>query len=357
MKYPQRFHTFLPEKGKKADLMFVQHMVASLKADGRLAVVMPHGALFRGGEEKACRRRFIQDGIRDAVIGLPPALFYGTGIPACVLVIDKAGAKERDSVLVINADREYKEGKNQNALRPEDNEKIGYVCRNRLDVPKYARKVPVAELEREDFNLNIRRYVDNSPPPEPQDVRAHLNGGVPLAEIDALQGWLDNFPDTRDLLFHPREGDATYADFASAIQAKDSIKPLIESAPGVLRKHAEHQAALDRWWAVEVREIEALPARRNRFQLRRHLLDSIAEALVPQGVMDLHQVGGGFAAYMKDLEADFKSIDASVWGPELIPDEDILQSQFPEVLFSASRRARDRRDNRCSCRRIRPWSQ
>jgi type I restriction enzyme M protein len=332
MKYPQRFHTFMPEKGKKADLMFVQHMVASLKADGRLAVVMPHGVLFRGGEEKACRRRFIQDGILDAVIGLPPALFYGTGIPACVLVIDKAGAKERESLLFINADREYKEGKNQNALRPEDIEKIGYVYRNRLDVPKYARKVPVAELEREDFNLNIRRYVDNSPPPEPQDVRAHINGGVPLAEIDALQGWLDNYQDTRDLFFQSRDGDASYADFAPAIPAKDSIKLLIESAPGVLRKHAEHRAALDRWWSVEVREIEALPARKNLFQLRRHLLDSIAEALVPQGVMDLHQVRGGFAAYMKDLEADFKSIDASGWGPELIPDEDILQSQFPEVL-------------------------
>jgi type I restriction-modification system DNA methylase subunit len=143
------FYTFMPAKGKKADLMFVQHIVASLKADGRLAVVMPHGVLFRGGEEKACRTRFIQDGILDAVIGLPPALFYGTGIPACVLVIDRAGAKQRDSLLFINADREYKQGKNQNALRPEDIAKIGYVYRNRLDVPKYARKVPIANLEQD----------------------------------------------------------------------------------------------------------------------------------------------------------------------------------------------------------------
>ena len=124
MQFPERFHTFMPESGKKADLMFVQHMVASLRGDGKLAVVMPHGVLFRGGEEKACRQRFVKDGILDAVIGLPASLFYGTGIPASILVLNKHGAKDRNAVLFINADREYKEGKNQYSLRPEDIEKI-----------------------------------------------------------------------------------------------------------------------------------------------------------------------------------------------------------------------------------------
>jgi type I restriction enzyme M protein len=118
MQFAERFHTFMPESGKKADLMFVQHMVASLKSDGRMAVVMPHGVLFRGGEEKACRQKFIKDGNLEAVIGLPAGLFYGTGIPACVLVINKNDSAKRTSVLFINADREYKEGKNQNSLRP-----------------------------------------------------------------------------------------------------------------------------------------------------------------------------------------------------------------------------------------------
>ena len=186
MKFKERFTHFMPESGKKADLMFVQHMVASLKSDGKLAVVMPHGVLFRGGEEKACRQRFIKDGILEAVIGLPSNLFYGTGIPACVLVINKHGASSRKHVLFINADREYKEGKNQNSLRPEDIEKITQVYRTRQTVEKYSRLVPVDELEREEFNLNIRRYVDNSPPPEPHDVRAHLHGGIPVAEIDQL---------------------------------------------------------------------------------------------------------------------------------------------------------------------------
>ncbi len=210
MQFAERFHTFLPESGKKADLMFVQHMVASLKSDGRMAVVMPHGVLFRGGEEKACRQKFIKDGNLDAVIGLPAGLFYGTGIPACVLVINKHGSARRKSVLFINADRECKAGKNQNSLPPEDIEKITHVYRHRLSVPKYSREVPVEELEREEFNLNIRRYVDNSPPPEPHDVRAHLHGGIPVSEIASLTPYFDNYAGLRSLLFQDR--DAQYSD-------------------------------------------------------------------------------------------------------------------------------------------------
>src|SRR5208337_2523291 len=141
MKFKERFTHFMPESGKKADLMFVQHMVASLKSDGKLAVVMPHGVLFRGGEEKACRQRFIKDKILDAVIGLPAGLFYGTGIPACVLVMNRKGAQARNTALFINADREYREGKNQNSLRPEDIEKITHVYRHRLAEDKYSREV------------------------------------------------------------------------------------------------------------------------------------------------------------------------------------------------------------------------
>ena len=330
MKFPERFHTFLPESGKKADLMFVQHMVASLKSDGKMATVMPHGVLFRGGEEKACRQRFIKDGILEAVIGLPAGLFYGTGIPACILVINKNGAKDRKSVLFINADREYKEGKNQNSLRPEDIEKITNVYRNRLTLEKYSREVPIAELEKEGFNLNIRRYVDNSPPPEPQDVRAHLHGGIPVSEINQLDGYFDNYAGVKVLLFKDR--DAKYSDFVQAVHSKDSIKGLIELAPGAQAKHAYFHQVLDKWWNENLLEIERLPQTKNVFELRRHCIDSLAKELVPEGVLQFHQVRGAVAGYMKLLESDLKSIAASGWGPELIPDDDILKSQFPEVL-------------------------
>jgi type I restriction-modification system DNA methylase subunit len=132
VEYAGRFAVWMPEKGKKADLMFVQHMLAVLKSNGRMATIMPHGVLFRGGEEKAARKYFIEHGWLDAVIGLPPALFYGTGIPGCVLVMSKEGAANRKEALFINADREYREGRAQNFLRPEDISKIVHVYRNKL---------------------------------------------------------------------------------------------------------------------------------------------------------------------------------------------------------------------------------
>lgn len=330
MKFKERFTHFMTESGKKADLMFVQHMVASLKSDGKLAVVMPHGVLFRGGEEKACRQRFIKDGILEAVIGLPSQLFYGTGIPACVLVINKKGASTRNHVLFINADREYREGKNQNALRPEDIEKITQVYLTQQTLDKYSRFVPKEELEQEDYNLNIRRYVDNSPPPEPHDVRAHLHGGIPVAEIDQLANYFSNYQGVKSLLFQDR--DARYSDFVPTISAKDAIKSVIESAPGLQAKHADFHKAIEGWWQKNVTEIERLPLTRNVFELRRHCIETLANALTPQAILTTHQVRGAVAGYAKNLESDLKSVAASGWGAELIPEEQILQSQFPEVL-------------------------
>ena len=197
IEYPGRFAVWLPEKGKKADLMFVQHMVAVLKADGKMATIMPHGVLFRGGEEKEARQHFIERGWLEAVIGLPAGLFYGTGIPACVLVMNKKDAATRKHVLFINADREYREGKAQNFLRPEDISKIVHVYREAAGrAPATRGCVPVAEIEAEDFNCNIRRYVDNAPPPEPHDVRAHLHGGVPKSRDRRARTFLEELPRT-----------------------------------------------------------------------------------------------------------------------------------------------------------------
>ncbi len=330
MSFDTRFHTFMPESGKKADLMFVQHMIAVLKADGKMAVVMPHGVLFRGGEEKTARKKIIQQGILEAVIGLPSGLFYGTGIPACVLVINKQGAAERDSVLFVNADREYKEGKNQNKLRPEDIEKISYVYRKKLDVDKYSRCVPVTELEEEGFNLNIRRYVDNSPPPEPHDVKAHLNGGVPVVEINDLQNYFDNYQGIKGQLFTDR--DDIYSDFNGSLSQKEDIKLLVESHPGVLAKHETYEQALLGWWDKNVAHLELLPEKQNVFAVRRLFMESIVGVLLPHNMLDLHKVQGAVASYMDNIASDLKSVAASGWGAELIPEEDILASQFPEVL-------------------------
>ncbi|MEM8610804.1 MAG: N-6 DNA methylase [Cyanobacteria bacterium P01_H01_bin.105] len=333
-----RFPVMMPEKGKKADLMFVQHMLAVLKHDGRLATVMPHGVLFRGGEEREARKYFIDHGYLEAIIGLPSNLFYGTGIPACILVMNKVGTATRDRVLFINADREYREGKAQNFLRPEDIDKIVYAYRTKEDIPAYARIVPKAELVAEDYNCNIRRYVDNTPPPEPHDVRAHLHGGVPKVEVDSLEHFWQNYGQLCGDAFVFR--DEKYLEFAPVLTSKRDIAEFVATHQSVTTRHQEFMQMLEEWWQANLPIVEALApdaanqeARpRNVYVMRSSLLSSIEEALADQQLLTSFQVRGAFANYVDVLKADFKSIAASGWGPELIPDEDILQSQFPEVL-------------------------
>ena len=324
-----RFHFWMPKK-KKADFMFVQHMISVLKDDGRMAVVMPHGVLFRGSEEKSMRQWLVERGYLEAVIGLPSGLFYGTPIPASVLIINKKGAGSRNEVMFINADREYKEGKNQNKLRPEDIAKVSYIYKHKENLAGYARNISKDDLDNEDYNFNIRRYVDNSPPAEPQDVKAHLHGGIPTVEVDELQAYWTNYPNVRKELFEPLK--ESYSQFTNAIAAKEDLKTHLLAHIDVATKRNEYEASVNTWWNSNIAKLEALPEKKNIFDLRKDFSVSIANDFSQLGILDLHKSRGAFAAYWSSLETDLKSVSASGWNAELIPAEDILKSQFPEVL-------------------------
>jgi len=249
MEFPQRFcYGFTSETGKKADLMFVQHMIASLKDTGKMASVMPHGVLFRGMTEKIIREGITKDGIIEAIIGLPQNLFYGSGIPAFVLVINKNKSTDlKNKILFINADAEYGEARNQNYLRPEDIEKIVHVFEHKLEIPKYSRLVDLTEIKANDFNLNIRLYVDNSPDPEIQDVKAHLSGGIPKREVAIYQPTLTKYGVTAlDLLNDQNEN---YYCFKLEIVDKSSIKNMIAGHPAFERINNEMHQALDVLWS------------------------------------------------------------------------------------------------------------
>lgn len=331
MERKERFAHWMPEKSK-ADFMFVQHMVNVLKANGRLAVVMPHGVLFRGGEERNMRRWLLDQGYLDAVIGLPQSLFYGTGIPASILIINKEGASKRRKVLFINADREYREEKNQNKLRPEDLNKIAYIYHNRLELPRYSRLMEYNDFLKEDYNFNIRRYVDNAPPPEPQDVQAHLYGGVPQSEIEALGDYWQNYPQLRERLFAPDAQRPGYAQFLASITQKADLGALLNQSLEIDQKHQQYEQTIAQWWQQHLPYLQALPEKKNVFELFQHFAQSIARDFGRLGILDLYKSRGAFAAYWDSLETDLKSVAASSWNAELIPEDEILQSQFPEVL-------------------------
>ena len=332
MKFTSRFREWCPESGKKADLMFVQHMLASLKPNGRMATIMPHGVLFRGGKEKLIRELFINDDCIEAIVSLPPGLFYGTGIPACVLVCNKSKPDAlKDKVLFINADREYAEGKNQNRLRPEDIEKIDFVFTHKRELPKYSRLVPKSEIvDTHDYNLNIRRYVDNTPDPEPEDVQAHLIGGIPEVEVAALTDDFARFGVTPDSLFEPER--PAYLAFRESIDARPAIKATLEATPTLLGTLTRHHDALESWWAVARDDFAQLQHAGNGAkkmpEVRHELLTTLKTKLVPLGVLDEFKSAGVFVNWWQQIRFDLKTIVSTGWHHTLIPDDYLIAEYF-----------------------------
>lgn len=332
MQFPERFkYGFTPETGKKADLMFLQHMIASLKPDGIMASVMPHGVLFRGGQEKVIREGMVKDDIIQAIIGLPSKLFYNTGIPACIVVINKRKPTHlKNKILFINADREYGEGRNQNYLRPEDIEKIVTVFDNTLEIPKYSRLVDIKEIEENDFNLNIRRYVDNSPEPEIENVHYHINGCIPKQELELYKQQMDKFNLKADKLF--TEIDKESLEFISDIDEKNKIKDVIENYAGVKKTYDRHFEKLNEWWESVEKDIEKFPKNNNLWNFREKALSSLKEALLSLGLLDEFKIAGVFVNWWEDLKYDFKTVVSSGWSKMLIDDKMVQRKFFAKDL-------------------------
>ncbi|KHK58702.1 restriction endonuclease subunit M [Ralstonia sp. A12] len=323
-KFPERFkYGQVPLGAKKADLMFLQHMLAVTRDGGMVATVMPHGALFRGGEERTIRAGIIDDDILEAVIGVAPNLFYGTGIPACILVLRQRaqnGAnrvsgkpKERQGkVLFINADREYFEGRAQNYLLPENIEKIVTTFDEFRAIDGFSAIVDNATLKANDWNLNIRRYADNAPPPEPHDVRAHLVGGIPKAEVASKASMFSAHGlNPMDLLV---ERDAKYYDFLPSLDKRQALKPTIESNAGLVAKEAAIRVAFEQWWQEHSARITALSGQMDNaaslVALRSDLLASFSQSLEAIGLLDPFQVRGIVAGFWYQTKYDFLTLMA-----------------------------------------------
>ncbi len=197
-----RFEYGIPPK-KNGDYAFLLHIIASLKSKGKGAVILPHGVLFRGNAEAEIRKQIISRGYIKGVIGLPPNLFYGTGIPACIIVLDKENASARKGIFMMDASKGFIKDGNKNRLRAQDIHKIVDAFNKQSEIPKYSRLVPVAEISdpKNDYNLNIPRYIDSTEAEDLQDIDAHLRGGIPNRDIDDLAKYWKVFPSVRAMLF------------------------------------------------------------------------------------------------------------------------------------------------------------
>lgn len=333
MDYTERFQFgFTPEGGKKADLMFLQHMVASLKDNGKMACILPHGVLFRSGEEGDIREGLITKDDRcliEAIVGLPSGLFYGTGIPACIIVINMNKAKERKEILFINADKDYKEGKNQNILRPQDIQKIVHTYENRVEIEKYSKLVSIEDLKKEDFNLNIRRYVDNSDDSERNDVKAHLYGGVPKGEVLDNVDLYDKQGFSICKLF--KDKDDKYFEFINSINEKGNIKDFIENDEDVTAKKANINKELIAWWQDSKIKISSLNDVKDVIKVKNELMKSFTDKFITYNGLDINQIEGVFVSLYDEIQGDLKAISASGWISNLLTMGEIIDIELSEL--------------------------
>jgi type I restriction enzyme M protein len=251
----RRFEYGVPP-AKNGDYAFLLHLIKSLKSKGKGAIILPHGVLFRGNREADIRRRLIQEGLIKGIIGLPPNLFYGTGIPACIIVIDKEHAYARTGIFMIDASRGFIKDGNKNRLREQDVHRIVDVFNRQLDVPRFSRMVPVSKIASpaNDYSLNIPRYIDSSEPEDLQDLDAHLRGGIPNRDLDALAKYWEVFPSLRAELFE----DGGRPGYSRAKVETQAVKSTILQHPEFIEYSQRLAAVYEAWRAAHKPVLKSL---------------------------------------------------------------------------------------------------
>lgn len=268
-----RFDGFGMPPNKNGDYAFMLHILASLKSQGKAAVILPHGVLFRGNTEEDIRTKLIQRGYIKGIIGLPANLFYGTGIPACVLILDKEGAEQREHIFMVNAAEGFIKAGAKNRLREQDLRLIIDVFANRTEIPRYSRQVPIAEIadEKNGYNLNLPRYIDMQEDEDIQDIDAHLNGGIPARDLDGLQRFWDAFPGLRETLFAPKRPG-----YFKPLTTKQELRQAISAFPSFAKFEQNLTTVFDKWKAAVEPQMRSLEADSRPKQF----LASVSDALL-----------------------------------------------------------------------------
>ncbi|WP_445370138.1 type I restriction-modification system subunit M [Methylomonas sp. HW2-6] len=305
----ERFKHFGTPPDKQGDYAYLLHIVRSLKSTGKGACILPHGVLFRGNAEADIRRNLIKKGYIKGIIGLPANLFYGTGIPACIIVIDKQDAHTRKGIFMLDASAGYMKDGNKNRLRAMDIHKIVDVFNKGLELPKYARMVGFEEIEKNDYNLNLPRYIDSQEPEDLQDIEGHLRGGIPEADIDALARYWDVCPALKTALFQPNRPG--YCDLAVA---KSAIKTSIYQHPEFSAFIADMNAHFATWRQRSAERLKALQIGCHPKQLIAELSEDLLNHYTGKALIDKYHVYQHLMDYWADtMQDDCYLISADGW--------------------------------------------
>jgi type I restriction enzyme M protein len=280
-----RFKPFGTPPAKQGDYAYLLHIVRSLKSTGKGACILPHGVLFRGNAEGDIRRNLVRKGYIKAIIGLPANLFYGTGIPACIVVIDKHDAHTRKAIFLIDASAGYMKDGPKNRLRAQDIHKIVDVFNRRAEVPRFSRMVSVEEIEKNDFNLNLPRYIDSQQEEDLQDIEGHLRGGIPARDVDALNRYWTVSPGLRKALFQGNR--PAYVDLRVEKQA---IKSTIYDHPEFTAFIGQMNAHFAAWRSKSEKKLKALEVKCHPKQVIAELSEGLLHHYERQPLIDAYDV-------------------------------------------------------------------
>lgn len=309
----ERFKAGIPP-AKNGDYAFLLHLIRSLKSKGKGAIILPHGVLFRGNAEADIRTNLIRRGVIKGIIGLPANLFYGTGIPACIIVIDKEHADGRKGIFMVDASKGFVKDGNKNRLREQDIHSVVDVFNKQTEVPKYSRMVAVDEVERNEYNLNIPRYIDSQEAEDIQDIEAHLRGGIPKQDIDALGDYWTVYPTLKDALFSTdsREG------YVELKIVQDEIKHTIFSHPEFTGYTEMIDSAFDLWKDKWIPVLKSLDKDAKPKEVIFKLSEDILVSFADKDLIDQYDIYQHLMTYWMDtMQDDVYLISADGWKAEL----------------------------------------
>jgi len=309
----------LPPK-KNGDYAFLLHIIRSLKSKGKGAVILPHGVLFRGNVEAEIRENIILRGYIKGIIGLPPNLFYGTGISACIVVLDKENAENRKGIFIVDASKGFMKDGNKNRLREQDIHKIVDVFNKQTEIEKYSRMVPVAEIESKEFNLNIPRYIDSHEPEDIQDIEAHLLGGIPNFDIDVSEAYWEICPSLRKALF----ATGSREKYSRLIVETTQIRPAILSNPEFRTYNKAAQELFNKWEEKNMPKLKAIAVGDMPKQLIASLAEDLLQGFAGLSLIDKYDIYQHLLNYWMDtMQDDVYALVADSWeaGREIEKDE------------------------------------
>jgi|APLak6261673822_1056097.scaffolds.fasta_scaffold01620_2 type I restriction enzyme M protein len=305
----ERFADGIPP-AKNGDYAFLLHIIRSLKSTGKGAVILPHGVLFRGNAEGGIRKNIIRKGYIKGIIGLPANLFYGTGIPACIIVVDKENAAGRTGLFMIDASKGFMKDGNKNRLRHQDIHKIVDVFNKQLEIPKYSRMVSVAEIEANDYNLNIPRYIDSSEAEDLQDIEAHLQGCIPNADVESMSAYWQVFPTLKTQLFDI----GARAGYSQMKIAAAQVKPTIFAHPEFVSYTQSVSNLFQSWKANNIAQLKGISQETHPKQLIEQLSEDLLHTFDTVKLIDQYDVYQHLMSYWSDtMQDDAYLIAADGW--------------------------------------------